>query len=369
MKHIAYLNYLNPGYGHSQDDDLFWRSICRPLKAQTTYYVNKGSSLDLKTIQSVKVHKYNAFKYKGLAFRILSTLNIIGIKIWKYDTFIIQGFEEISILLMLLIKRPRKTDLILICTNNLSLSRLKRKMILTIIIKMVFKRVDKIIVHSKYEARIANLLSGNSNKVFIKKYHSISAQNQRLTSIDSKVINNPNKTIITCFGPLKEDKTLSFLLQFMQHPKSENFEFWFINIPKENFSQFKNRKTKSINKYLSESEYLNIFKQSSFIFLINNSRFEPKLSGTLCDCLKFKVPFITIKIYPPLEYLKKFEGIGIAIDHKADISKLFDDINNFDFSKAIEAFASLKMEYSIERIIHETSKLLISSNPNYSTNK
>lgn len=360
MQKIGYLNYLNPGYGHSQSDDLFWRSVFNHSNLNANYFVNRKTSLTQQFEESVKVLKYNTFNHKKIIFRFLSILKIFRIKISNYDRFVIQGFEEISLIFLLLINQSKKTEIIIICTNNLSLQRLKNNYLIRVLLKRIFKKVNKIIVHSKYEARLATVLSRDKSKVFIKKYHTISSTSQSRTPSNSNVKLNKSKTIITCFGPLKNDKSLQSLLTLINHPKSAEFEFLIVNIQKDNFNELQRRKIKFINTYLNESEYAKIFINSDFIFLINNNLFEPKLSGTLCDCMRYGVPFISMKIYPVIEYLRVFKDIGIVYELNLDIKTLFHDIANFDSTKASRAFKQLQIEYSSSIIVEETSRIILS---------
>lgn len=346
-------------------DDEFWSeyltSKTQPLKIYS--HIKSLTSLRKKFYSHPNYSDFSLIfdpsLYFGFKYRFFVFLNLLKVKFKKRDTIIIQGFEELSLFLYLLLNFYKTPRIQLVVTNNLGKNRFKNKSyLLRFLLRYIFNKSSNIIVHSQYEKKfLLNMFSVLESKIFVKNYHLISWNRNTSVQIDY----GSSKTIIF-IGPTKEDKVIRPFLDLIINDKNNKFDYLILNV-KELESGYSDLLTKENvtlkNGFLSEDEYNLSIKNSKFLFLGHNVDFEPKLSGNLCDSLRECVPFISDNIFPAKEFGKTYNNIGLIIDFSKRewFRFLLDESYDFDYEEYFKSLKKLHLDYSKQNI-HKSLDLM-----------
>ncbi len=327
---VVIFNYLMEGKesGHLILDDEFWLKCCTDIGLNPVLYTSEFS----KNFQVERDENWGKGirVLKGVRFlsQIGARFHLIG-KVIKSPNFnrkriVIQGFDELSLIIFLLKNAFGKNCFYLVMTNNISSGRIQRSnFVLILLLKIIFRWVDNIICHSEKEFEIVSQFFGSSvsKKLNKKKYHLIG----RSSGISEYSIHS--KTI-AFFGPVKRDKPLDKFIELIKFDINHKFNYVLYNVENQGDVLFKNLSelpnVRVVNHFMDNGEYLKALLSCRYIFLSHNSKFEPKLSGNLCDCFANGIPFISEYIYPAREFTDSYGDLGFLIMKSDDSSWLYE---------------------------------------------
>lgn len=310
---------LSEESGHSLIDDEFYIKHLQESDVKFEFYTSLFSAKRIlvsnpTVIDSLKViDNFGGGVHGGVKY-------VQQIKIPDDSTVIFFGYSEEIITIFLLLNWNVSFKLILVATNNVSLSRINRyRYPLIIFFSFVRFRLKRFVVHTRFEKKcISSLLPWVSSKCFVKTHHLMVRRGSFLNENDSSV-DNRNKISISFFGPSSSEKPIEPLLEFIKLDTKRRFQFRLYNVGRSSLRKCEDAirsqsNVSMINQYLSYDEYNQAFSRSDLIFMPHNREFEGKLSGNLCDCIALGVPFISNLIEPINEMIEKFGEIGFVVD-------------------------------------------------------
>lgn len=349
--------------GHLILDDVFWLN----------YFLSQGVSADIITSTYSKDNLLKVFPdHRGkidsfapkfdddFAGRFKLIRKLLSTKTISNTLVVIQGFEELSIFLFLLKNIGRKNKYVLVPTNNIGKGRIESKgTVLSFLLKRIFSMVDVILCHTKYEISIINQLIGyhDNDKLQVVKYHQ--AINRE------KVVTPANKRpVISFFGPAKHDKPIKPLVDLVQADKQALFDYRIYN-PGDYESELLATITKRenvivVSKWMDNNEYETAVCNSTYILLSQNKYYEGKLSGNLCDCISYSIPFISLDISPVNEYIEQYGQLGFVFDFDQPqwAAELFSQSPLEQINTHIEAMKRMRADYTEQCLIAELNDKL-----------
>ena len=148
LNNFFVLSLLTENSGHLLLDDLFWvKNLINKQKRVTILTSSKSAKNILTQIQENPYINISFFRdsdwLKKINYRLFLLYRVYRSSNIKNSCIIIQGFEELSILLFLFKIRKNGNKIILIHTNNISPERLGRsKIILPFLLKQIFLKCD-----------------------------------------------------------------------------------------------------------------------------------------------------------------------------------------------------------------------------------
>ncbi|MBW7835267.1 MAG: hypothetical protein H3C28_01320 [Sphingomonadales bacterium] len=276
---------------------------------------------------------------------------------------LVQGFEEVSLLIFLMINMFRNNKYILVLTNNISQDRLIRGGVaLRLLLRLIFKRCHFVFCHSEFERELIYkyIKPRNINSIVKIKYHLMIAHY-------TKPKTSFNKRIISFYGPLKLGKPIDDFVKLIRADTQKKFFYKIYNsgknLEKGLIDDLRSRSNvQIIDKFMEYETYLQTVQESSYIFLPHDLAFEGKLSGNLCDCITNLVPFISNKIHPIIEFTQQYGDLGYMYDFQKD----HDWPNYFlqyEAEETREIFVSnlirMREEYSFSKIKTEIDGYLL----------
>ena len=357
------LSMLTENSGHLLRDDLFWVKNLIERGERVTILTSKESILNISIkINSKENCEFKFFKdwnwLKEINYRLFLLHRVVKSGRIKNSVLIIQGFEELSILLLLFIIRKNGNKIILVHTNNLSPERMERGgILLEFILRQIFKKCDFICYHSDYVfKRMLDIIGGADNyrKLIRVKYHLFNKPFGSKMSIKED-------SIISFFGPTMPSKPI---LDFCNLMKADNhgngkFKYRIVNVSDsvryEIIAIFgNNNKINFINEYLEEEEYIELIRTSSYVFLPHNRLYEGKLSGIFCDSISNSVPVISDLIEPIIEYFKTYGPMGYIFDFDKNQNWTKEFLTDYDDN----LYESFKLSMKNCQISHQEVRII-----------
>ena len=353
---------LTEDKGHLLLDDNFWFKNLILIDERTKIFTSETSVKNL----SAQFNEYNnsfiSFKEFPILKKINSRLHLFAKILFcppiKNSTIVIQGFEELSLILFLYRIRNWNNKIILVLTNNVSPERIKKsKWLLQFLLRYIFNKCNNVFYHTEFEYKlIQQIVKDSSQLLKIKKlkYHLIGLFYSNLTKVDSS-------NYISFFGPILPSKPIDDICKLILADSNSQFQYRFVNIDliseKIILKKLDNRTNISFhNEYLGYEEYLNLIKSSKFVFLPHNSLFEGKLSGILSDCISIGTPVISDNIEPVLELFKKYGSMGYIFNYSKDSNwpnKFLELQSNNSCDKFVVSIENCRNNHSNTIIINE----------------
>ena len=271
---------LTEDKGHLLLDDNFWFKNLILIDERTKIFTSETSVKNL----SAQFNEYNnsfiSFKEFPILKKINSRLHLFAKILFcppiKNSTIVIQGFEELSLILFLYRIRNWNNKIILVLTNNVSPERIKKsKWLLQFLLRYIFNKCNNVFYHTEFEYKlIQQIVKDNSQLLKIKKlkYHLLGLFYSNLKKVDSS-------NYISFFGPTLPSKPIDDICKLILADSNSQFQYRFVNIDliseKIILKKLDNRTNISFhNEYLDYEEYLNLIKSSKFVFLPHNLLFE-----------------------------------------------------------------------------------------------
>ncbi len=303
--------------GHLILDDVFWLN----------YFLSQGVAADIITSAYSKANLDQTFpEHQGeiktfgaqpdddFAGRFKLIRKILATKTVRDTTVVIQGFEEISILVFLLKNIGRNNKYVLVPTNNIAKGRIEGKgLVLRLLLKSVFSMVDAVFCHTEFEISLINRLINyhNNNKLHVVKYHLAINRDKTETALTTR-------PVISFFGPAKSDKPIKPLIDLVQADQQGLFDYRVYNPGDYKTEILTTVESKDnvtvISKWMSYQEFEAAVCNSTYIVLSQNRDYEGKLSGNLCDCIAYSIPLISLDISPIDEYIPMYGEFGFVCD-------------------------------------------------------
>lgn len=354
---------LTEEVGHLILDDFFWFKNLLIKNYNVSILTSKESTINISS-QLPNISKSLFFfkdcKWlKRINYRLFLIYRIFKSKKIKNSTLIIQGFEEISILLYLIRIKNCRNKVILIHTNNISPERLIRsKWFLKYILNKIFKRCDIIVYHSDYVFNKMKLIINNQNeynKLVRIKYH-------LLGNNYSDFCDDRQHNYISFFGPTMLSKPVHDICSLIRCDKNKYFNYRFLNVNDDDemtINKLVNNlsNVSFVKKYFSHQEYLNLIKKSTYVFLPHNFFYEGKLSGIFSDCVALGIPVISNNIDPVNNYFEEYGQMGFIFDYSKDIywqEKFLSNCNNVESYKVfLDSMKNCRNQHNESLIINE----------------
>ena len=349
--------------GHLILDDVFWLN----------YFLSQGVSADIITSTYSKDNLVKTFPdHKGkiasfgaefdddFAGRFKLTRKLLGTQRISNTLVVIQGFEEVSILLFLLKNMGRNNKFVLVPTNNIGKGRIEGKgRLLSFLLKRIFARVDAVFCHTRFEISLINELIKyrDNDKLQVVKYHQAINRNKVVTETGAR-------PVISFFGPAKPDKPIKPLVDLVQADTQGLFDYRIYNPGDHDAELLASIAAKGnvevVSKWMNDQEYEAAVCQSTYILLSQNKDYEGKLSGNLCDCVSYSIPFISLDISPVNEYIEQYGELGFVCDFDQPqwAVDLFSQKPLEKNQMHIEAMKRMRADYTEQCLIEELNAKL-----------
>lgn len=347
--------------GHLIEDERFYYKFLLGRSRDFDFYVSRFS------------RKYFHHQYPGNRARIFSLekydssffssvrLCFSLRRLAQNEQVVFFGYTEPFILVFLALNFFKNPKLTLIATNNFSAGRCLRKTFAMRAAYSVLKWwIECLIVHTDREILHARrLVRARKIKIVSKKHHLLTPRVRPTTRPKA------NELTISFFGPSKIEKPVEPLIDLILADECNFFSYNLFNagidVSGALMQQLLGKSNvKIFNGWLSKEEYEQAVVDSSLIFLTHTRSFEGKLSGNLCDCLSFSIPFVSLPIEPVLEFQSRYGDLGFLVNFSEKnwpISFL-----EMNFRDRIELFHrnlyDLKTDYSHNKVLQSLSESL-----------
>lgn len=314
---------------HLVDDDAWYAAFLAKHVKQLVYIAGCYSSQRLidtfrnnPNVSIIKLPEMsNRLAYERAIVRVLAKeLNYkLSIRV------IFFGYSESMILLASPLLFRKKCNVTLVNTNNISQKRLdKYYWPMRIMHWLLSRRLTHFIVHTEHEKNIAiSHFPYLASKITVKKHH--------MMHPDLSAYKLPKKhrknyeIIISCFGPITPDKSVSVINAVLRHltERGQTAPSVLVKIfkvdPEELYqipTDLKNVTLSFSDEFLEPAVYRQQIKESDLVVMNHTGAFEGKLSGLFCDCIALGIPFLALGIEPLLSFDKHYDGLGFLLPRK-----------------------------------------------------
>lgn len=315
-KPFVIFSSLTEDSGHLIIDDLFWYGNLVKAGKETIVYSSEFSIKNLSKLNAAPPENLISFRdfpvIKKINYRLFLIFRMFFTRPIRNKKIIIQGFDEIALLVFLWKIWKKNNEVALVITNNISPERLNRsKKLLPFLLNKIFRQSDRVYYHTDFEFNLIKKLVKDENLLsrFVKiKYHLMGAD-----SINIEVSRDPQ--IISYFGPVTNAKPLIIIIDLMQADEKHFYQYHFFNVDAENIIYIRSKISANTRVIFSDSlmtheQYIRSIKESTYVLLPHNWLYEGKVSGLLSDCIANGVPVISDLIEPVIEYFKTYGPMG-----------------------------------------------------------
>lgn len=352
--------------GHMILDDVFWIKYFKSQGIEADIITSAYSKANLQKLFPSHQGAINTFEGQpddDFAGRSKLIRKVFASPRVRNSLVVIQGFEELSILVFLIKNLGGNNQYVLVPTNNIAKGRITGKgRLLRWLLKAIFLLVDKVFCHTQFEITLINRLIhfSDEKKLEVVKYHQGVNRERSAASLS-------NRPILSFFGPAKPDKTLQPLVDLVLADKKGIWDYRVYNpgdYQAELLSTIEDKANVQVIKHwMNSEEYETAVCQSSYILLSQNRDYEGKLSGNLCDCIAYSIPFISTNISPVNEYVTKYGELGFICDFDQPqwAEKLFSSDPLIKMTEHIEAMKKMRADYTEQCLIEELNEKLPST--------
>ena len=298
--------------GHPLVDDQFYFSYFLAKRIDFEYYTAEQSAVLLRNIFSTETDRIkivNPYEQHGLGhYRFSRQINVK-----PRSRVIFLGYLEHLVLIFYLLNFFKPFSLYLVSSNNISSRRVRLyPWRFRLFFALIWPRFKMLILDTDYQLDLVRkVFSGLDRRCFVRKHH-------LMAPIDELPIPKVRERIvISYFGPEKTEKPLSPLVDLIQSIGPERCIFRVYNVSKERMCQmFKGMEIPAhvllSESWLSRQEYIDAYISSDLVLLTHTLEFEGKLSGNLCDCVSFGIPFISRVMAPVPALINQYGEIGFV---------------------------------------------------------
>jgi len=285
----------------------------------------------------------------------------LQLKIPKSAKVIFFGYTERLVLAWYLINFFKPFELFLVATNNISARRVEvYRNQLKFFLTIVNKKLRRIVLHTQYEAQlVASLRTSLANKCFVKRHHLM---------IPAKELQSRRKNeriTISYFGPHKPEKPLAPLIELIKADIDAQFKYQIFNVPLGDVLRLLDQTDLPSNivvdeRWIGEMEYYARFASSDLVIMTHNKDFEGKLSGNLCDCVAFGIPYIAAAIEPLVSIQARYGVVGLLCEFEdSNWSKLcIGKVNQNSLRKMTKNIAKMSLDHTLSNVIYDLNMAL-----------
>jgi hypothetical protein len=272
------------------------------------------------------------------------------------------GFTEKLVIVWYFLNIFKRFHLNLVLTNNISAGRVRtHARILRLFYWLINPKLERILLHTEFEKNLLNHLSYTAHKrSYVKKHHLMLSKKQRFTPVCNEKIS------IVFFGPDKPEKPLEPLISLINYDINNRFNFVFHNVNPVSFSSESriNEIPENVfidNSWKSDYDHQKSLMAADIIILTHTKDFEGKLSGNLCDCIAYGIPFVASNIEPYITYKNNHSEACLIYDFN-NKDWAFNFINTLDHKKisSMKRAAILLSEtYSLHEVVEDLDRALL----------
>ena len=290
----------------------------------------------------------------------LMNLHSTRINITPSSTVIWMGFAEVQLLFFILLNLFKRPRIVLIATNNFSYGRLQAKgRYLSLLFLLINPFILRLVVHTNHEKLlVSKYIPFLKRKLFIKKHHLMTPHS---CYHDQSPRERYLKSAISFFGPIKTDKPIEPFIHLIKADKERRFTYYLFNVKKSEVIQWLASKSLPSNIHVEETwrsfeDHATSLIKSTFVFMSHDSNYEGKLSGNLCDCISFGIPYISRPMEPVTSLENQYGAMGYTADFSdPDWSEHF--IDTLDWSLYHQYYSCLERAASAHSYDAITSDL------------
>ncbi len=230
------------------------------------------------------------------------------------STVVFLGYTEILVYLLLIWNIKIDFRLILFATNNISSRRCQNYAIpLFLFFRLIRNRLKRIVVHTQYEVELISRIGVlERSQVFIKRHHLMSSNGTCRTVLRGRPIR------LAYFGPSKFDKPLDPIVDLLRCENARGLEFQIYGVSGVEIQAMYGAElpatVKCIPGWVDADSHAERMASADLVILTHSLEFEGKLSGNLCDCFAFGVPYLARPMEPMAAYQATYGDIGYLYD-------------------------------------------------------
>lgn len=346
--------------GHSLTDDEFYFAYLLGQGADFIFYTSDFSAKRIASkYPNGAQHLRPVAEYRE--HRLGHILFAMQLKIPKSAKVIFFGYTERLVLAWYLINFFKPFELFLVATNNISARRVEvyRKQ-LKFFLSAINAKLRRIVLHTQYEVQLVSGLAADlAEKCFVKRHHLM------IPRREAHQIRTNQQIAISYFGPNKPEKPLGPLIDLIKADSGGRFRYQIFNVASDDVLRHLNRTDMPSNvavdeRWIGEDEYNIRFDSSDLVIMTHNRDFEGKLSGNLCDCVAYGVPYVSAAIEPLVSIQARYGDVGLLCEFgdpkwgELCIAQIDQD-NLGKMSKNIKKMA---LDHTLENILYDLNLAL-----------
>lgn len=353
-----FANSINSG--HSLIDDEFYFEYLVKKNADFIFYTSKISA-DRILLK---------FKCKDSHLRVIDDYNQNGIGHFKYayslkipknSKVIFFGYSEKLVSIWYTINAAKPFDLILVATNNISARRVSLyRRSLQSFFRLINSKLRRLVLHTNHEVHLVGILAHYVlARCFVKKHHLM------IPKAKSEFRSSPGMATIAYFGPPKPEKPLRPLIDLVQADQNLRISFKLFNVEKSYFLEQSGLSDIPANvllhnDWMTDDEYRAAFMSCDLVLMTHTNEFEGKLSGNLCDCIAYGIPYIAQPIEPLIDMQSHYGSIGFLCDltKQGWASDLIDEIDSTAIEVMAKNMRAAGAQHSLTAIIQDLDQAL-----------
>lgn len=344
--------------GHSLIDDEFYFEYLINKSEDFIYYTSKISANRILL----------KFKDKDNHIRVVDDYNERGIGHLKYalslkiprnSKVIFFGYSERLVSIWFAINAAKPFDLILVATNNISARRVSLyRRSLEFFFRLTDSKLRRLVLHTNHEVHLVGSLAQNVlERCFVKKHHLM------IPKTKSEFRSPPGMTTISYFGPPKPEKPLQPLIDLIEADKHRKIIFKLFNVERKYFYDQSGLTATPANvllydHWMTDDEYTAEFRACDLVLMTHTKEFEGKLSGNLCDCVAYGIPYIAQPIEPLIDMQINYGSVGFLRDYSKPgwATELIDEINDDAVGLMAENIKKVGVRHSLSAIVDDLDR-------------
>jgi glycosyltransferase involved in cell wall biosynthesis len=180
--------------------------------------------------------------------------------------------------------------------------------------RRILRRVSGVVTHTRFEARLMGGLvaAGERSRVRIVPFHQIGEHRWVRPS-------GQGHGRISFMGSGRRDKGLDRFVEMIVHDTTGKHEYGLygdlhLDACTRAILGKAPANVEVVDRYISDSEYWERMRESSFVILPHRRSFEGALSGIFCDAIASGTPVIASRMEPYIEFFERFGEMGHLVD-------------------------------------------------------
>jgi len=239
--------------------------------------------------------------------RLGIAISLLFLRVQRYDSIFCSAFEEVSFCLW---RRSTMRKVSILVTNNLE--HLKRNGLKFILLRRIFRHVNKILVHSNYQKDFIISCFGISEEKIFTIPHYAAGYDRSVNPQDVS-----NREEIVYLGGSRGDKGLTHFVNLINADETGKNKYGIygdVNLTPKQVEQLAAKNVNVVQKYLSKEEYFHVLRRSKFVVLFYDRSFETRISGIFFDAISCFTPVLASNIKSFTAYFERFGKLGMIVD-------------------------------------------------------